>query len=42
MHPSSFSCDSYSIGVGAKLMLSERAALNVGYMWTTYEELFGM
>ena len=34
----SFSCDSYSIGVGAKLMLSERAALNVGYMWTTYED----
>lgn len=34
----SFSCDSYSIGVGAKLMLSERATLNVGYMWTTYDD----
>ncbi len=33
----SFSCDSYSIGVGAKVMLSERAALNVGYMWTNYD-----
>ena len=28
----SFSCDSYSLGVGAKLQLSERADLNVGYV----------
>ena len=34
----SFSCDSYTLGVGAKVKLSERAALNVGYMWTTYED----
>lgn len=34
----SFSCDSYTIGLGAKLMLSERSNLNVGYMWTTYED----
>lgn len=34
----SFSCDSYSLGIGAKLKLSERAALNVGYMWTNYDD----
>lgn len=34
----SFSCDSYSLGVGAKVMLSEKAALNVGYMWTNYDD----
>ena len=34
----SFSCDSYSLGFGAKLQLSERADLNVGYMWTNYED----
>ena len=34
----SFSCDSYTLGFGAKVKLSERAALNVGYMWTTYED----
>ena len=34
----SFSCDSYTLGVGAKVALSERANLNVGYMWTTYED----
>lgn len=34
----SFSCDSYTIGLGAKLALSERSNLNVGYMWTTYED----
>ena len=34
----SFSCDSYSLGFGAKLMLSEKMALNVGYMWTTYHD----
>ena len=28
----SFSCDSYTLGFGAKVKLSERAALNVGYM----------
>lgn len=34
----SFSCDSYTLGFGAKLKLSEKANLNVGYMWTTYED----
>lgn len=34
----SFSCDSYSLGVGAKVILSDRAALNVGYMWTNYDD----
>lgn len=34
----SFSCDSYTIGVGAKFKLTERAVLNAGYMWTTYED----
>lgn len=34
----SFSCDSYTLGVGAKVILSERANLNVGYMWTNYDD----
>lgn len=34
----SFSCDSYTLGFGARLMLSERANLNIGYMWTKYED----
>ena len=34
----SFSCDSYTLGVGAKLKLSAKADLNVGYMWTNYED----
>lgn len=34
----SFSCDSYTLGFGAKLALSERANLNVGYMWTNYDD----
>ena len=34
----SFSCDSYTLGFGAKVKLTERAAINVGYMWTTYED----
>ena len=34
----SFYCDSYTLGVGAKFKLSERAVLNAGYMWTTYED----
>lgn len=34
----SFSCDSYTLGVGAKINLTERAAINVGYMWTNYED----
>lgn len=34
----SFSCDSYTLGVGAKLKLTEKANLNVGYMWTNYDD----
>ncbi|MDE6347554.1 MAG: hypothetical protein K2L60_02560 [Bacteroides sp.] len=34
----SFSCDSHSIGLGAKLALSERSNLNMGYMWTNYKD----
>lgn len=34
----SFSCDSYTLGLGAKVKLNERAILNVGYMWTTYDD----
>ena len=34
----SFSCDSYSLGIGAKINLTERASLNVGYMWTNYDD----
>ncbi len=34
----SFSCDSYTLGFGAKVKLSEKANLNVGYMWTNYED----
>lgn len=34
----SFSCDSYTLGVGAKINLTERAAINVGYMWTNYDD----
>lgn len=34
----SFSCDSYSLGFGAKFKLNERAKVNIGYMWTNYED----
>ena len=34
----SFSCDSYSIGFGGAINLSEHAKLNVGYFWTTYSD----
>lgn len=34
----SFSCDSYSLGFGAKIQLSSKADLNVGYMWTNYHD----
>lgn len=34
----SFSCDSYSLGFGAKLKLTEKADINIGYMWTTYDD----
>lgn len=34
----SFSCDSYTLGFGAKFKLTDRAVLNAGYMWTNYED----
>lgn len=34
----SFSCDSYSIGLGAKITLTENAIMNFGYMWTNYDD----
>jgi long-chain fatty acid transport protein len=34
----SFSCDSYSLGFGAKLRLTEKMDVNVGYMWTNYDD----
>lgn len=34
----SFSCDSYSLGVGAKIKMNQHLNLNVGYMWTNYED----
>ena len=33
-----FSCDSYSIGFGGAVNLSEKVKLNVGYFWTTYKD----
>lgn len=34
----SFYCDSYSLGFGAKVKLNPRLALNVAYFWTTYDD----
>lgn len=34
----SFSCDSYSIGFGGAVNLTEKVKLNVGYFWTTYKD----
>ena len=34
----SFSCDSYSVGFGGAVNLSEKVKLNVGYFWTTYKD----
>ena len=34
----SFSCDSYTLGLGAKVKMNQHLNLNVGYMWTTYED----
>lgn len=33
----SFYCDSYSIGLGAQVRLTERLKLDVGYFWTNYD-----
>ena len=33
-----FSCDSYSVGFGGAVNLSEKVKLNVGYFWTTSKD----
>ncbi|MDO4461252.1 MAG: hypothetical protein Q4C30_01960 [Bacteroidia bacterium] len=34
----SFACDSYSLGFGAKVKLSEKMAMDIAYFWTTYDD----
>ncbi len=34
----SFSCDSYSLGFGAKFNITSKLSLNVAYFWTTYKD----
>lgn len=34
----SFSCDSYSIGLGGAINVSPKVKINVGYFWTTYSD----
>lgn len=34
----SFSCDSYSIGLGAEFKLNSHMNVNIGYMWTNYKD----
>lgn len=34
----SFSCDSYTLGFGAKVKMNQHLNLNIGYMWTTYDD----
>lgn len=34
----SFSCDSYSLGFGGAVNLTEKLRVNVGYFWTTYKD----
>ncbi|MBP5562130.1 MAG: hypothetical protein J6X70_10110 [Muribaculaceae bacterium] len=34
----SFSCDSYSIGLGGAVNVSKNVKINVGYFWTTYSD----
>ncbi|MBR5640181.1 MAG: hypothetical protein IKW83_10720 [Muribaculaceae bacterium] len=34
----SFSCDSYSIGLGGAINVSENVKINLGYFWTTYSD----
>ena len=33
-----FSCDSYSLGFGGAVNITEKLRLNVGYFWTTYKD----
>lgn len=37
-YDTSFFCDSYSIGLGGVIHLSERMKVNVGYFWTHYHD----
>lgn len=34
----SFSCDSYSVGLGGRINLSQTLSLDVAYFWTTYSD----
>lgn len=34
----SFSCDSYSLGLGGVIKLNEKMKINVGYFWTNYDD----
>ena len=34
----SFSCDSYSIGLGGAINVSKNVKINLGYFWTTYTD----
>lgn len=34
----SFACDSYSLGFGTKVKLTEKMAMDIAYFWTTYED----
>ena len=34
----SFSCDSYSLGFGGAVNITEKIRLNAGYFWTTYKD----
>ncbi len=37
-YDTSFYCDSYSLGFGAKFKLNPNLNFNVGYMWTNYDD----
>lgn len=34
----SFSCDSYTIGLGGEITVSPKVKINIGYFWTTYSD----
>lgn len=34
----SFSCNSYSIGLGGEITISPKVKINLGYFWTTYSD----
>ncbi|WP_029903236.1 aromatic hydrocarbon degradation membrane protein [Prevotella sp. 10(H)] len=34
----SFSCNSYSVGLGGEVTVAKNVAINVGYFWTTYSD----